>query len=614
MRRFALALGQVLLAVSLAAAPIVVRVDATAAGSNTIHTHLTIPAAPGPLLLHFPKWIPGEHDPSGPINGMVNLHFTANGAPVVWTRDPVEMFAFHVTVPAGASALDAEFDFVDRAIGGSSSPRLAIVSWNTVVLYPDVANTDTLEVEPSLRIPQGWSYATALETRSNEGGEIRFENVSLTTLIDSPVQMATDLRKIDVPNHSGLRHTIDVASESAAAVDAPADFGQRYGRLVDEATALFGANHYRHYDWLLSLSPNIAHFGLEHHESSDDRTDERTLIDDTNRTWVAGLLAHEFAHSWNGKYRRPAGLATGNYHAPMQGELLWVYEGLTTFFGSILPYRAGLFTAEDYRDALALTAAEMEQRASARTWRPLRDTAVAAQLLYGSGSAGAAARRSVDFYPEGELLWLDADMTIRKLTGGKKSLDDFCRAFYGGTSGHAELKPYTFDDVVAALNGVVANDWAGFLDTRLNSTTSAPMGGIEGAGWKLVYNDKANVALRSEARGNVNVNASLGFSVNSTGGIMDVVPGTPAARAGIVTGARVIAVNGRRYSADVLKDAVKASVTAKTPIELITELDEFYSVHAIDYHGGTRYPHLERIAGRPDLLEQLGKPLAPPKK
>lgn len=608
MRRFAVAAVVVFLAVSLAAAPMVVRVDATAAGSNTFHTHLTIPAAPGALLLHFPKWIPGEHEPSGPINGMINLHFTAGGAPVAWTRDPVEMFDFHVTVPAGASALDADFDWVDRASGGSSSPRLAILSWNTVVLYPDVVNTDTLEVQPSLRIPDGWSYATALETRGNEGGEIRFENVSLTRLIDSPVQMATELRKIDVPNHSGLRHTIDVASESAAAVDAPADFGTRYGRLVDEATAMFGANHYRHYDWLLSLSPNIAHFGLEHHESSDDRTDERTLIDETSRKWVAGLLAHEFAHSWNGKYRRPAGLATGNYHTPMQGELLWVYEGLTTFFGSILPYRAGLYSGEDYRDSLALTASDMENRAAARAWRPLRDTAVAAQLLYESGAAGAAARRSVDFYPEGELLWLDVDMTIRKMTGGKKSLDDFCRAFYGGPSGHAEVRPYTFDDIVAALNGVVANDWAAFLNTRLNSTTSPPMGGITNSGWKLVYNDKPNVALREH--NGVNVNASLGFNVNSSGNISDVIPGSPAARAGIVPGGRLIAVNGRRYSADVLKDAVKESATAKTPMELIVEQDEFYSVRSIDYHGGARYPHLERIAGTPDLLEQLGKPLA----
>ena len=612
MRSFAVAVTLLFLAVSITAAPIVVRVDATAAGSNTFHTHLTIPAAPGALLLHFPKWIPGEHEPSGPINGMVNLHFTAGGAAVTWTRDPVEMFDFHVTVPPGAAALDADFDWIDRASGGSSSPRLAILSWNAVVLYPDTANTDTLEVQPSLRIPQGWSYATALERRGNDGGEIHFENVSLTTLIDSPVQMAAELRKIDVPNHSGYRHTIDVASESAAAVDAPADFGTRYGRLVDEATALFGANHYRHYDWLLSLSPNIAHFGLEHHESSDDRTDERTLLDDDSRKWVAGLLAHEYAHSWNGKYRRPAGLATGNYHVPMQGELLWVYEGLTTYFGSVLPYRAGLFSAEDYRDSLAMTASDMEQRAAARTWRPLRDTAVAAQLLYGSGAAGSAARRSVDFYPEGELLWLDVDMTIRKLTGGKKSLDEFCRAFYGGPSGHAEVRPYTFDDIVKALNGVVAYDWAGFLNTRLNSTTSAPMGGITGAGWTLVWNDKPNVALHE--RGGVNVNSSLGFSLGTSGMIFDVIPGSPAARAGVVPGAHLVAVNGRRYSADVLKDAVKASATATTPIELIVEQDEFYSVRSIDYHGGARYPHLERIAGAPDLLEQLGKPLAAPKK
>lgn len=605
------------LVVPLFGAPITLRVDATDAPSNVFHSHLNIPASAGPLTLYYPKWIPGEHSPSGPIVGLAGMRLTANGNVIPWTRDPVEMFAFHVDVPSGASAIDIDLDYL-APVGGamftagpSTSPRLAVLSWNTVLLYPQTANTDTLQYEATLRIPRGWKYASPLETRSG-GEEIRFETVSLTTLIDSPVQMGAELRSINIPNGTGFRHTINLASESSYALETPADFADRYGRLVAETTALFGANHYRHYDWLLTLSNQVAHFGLEHHESSDDRTSENAIRDEEGRKWLSGLMAHEFVHSWNGKYRRPAGLATGNYHNPMTGEMLWVYEGLTNFLGELLPYRSGLINAEEYRDELAATAAGMSQHVG-RTWRPLLDTAVAAQVLYGSPGAGRAWRRSVDFYPEGSLIWLDVDMTIRSLTGGKRSLDDFCRAFFGGSSGRPEVQPYTFDDLVAALNGVAPSDWRAFLNRRLTSTDpTPPLGGIEASGWHLVYNDKPNLAIsfgEHRSKG-ADVSSSLGFSVGENGTISDVIPNSPAARAGVTAGSRVIAVNGRRFSAEQLHDSVKASAKATGPIELILESDEYYSTGRIDYHGGERYPHLERISGKPDLLDVIGKPLA----
>ncbi|HEY8130622.1 MAG TPA: PDZ domain-containing protein, partial [Thermoanaerobaculia bacterium] len=431
-------------------------------------------------------------------------------------------------------------------------------------------------------------------------------------LVDSPVQMGVNLKKIDLPNGTGLRHTIDLASENAFALETPSDFATRYSRLVDEASALFGANHYRHYDWLFTLSNQVAHFGLEHHESSDDRTNENVITDEEARKWVSTLLAHEFVHSWNGKYRRPAGLAVSNYEKPMTGELLWVYEGLTTYLGELLPYRSGLLTAEEYRDQVASNAAEMTQHVG-RTWRPLIDTAVAAQVLYGSGGAGVSQRRSVDFYPEGSLLWLDVDMTIRSLTAGKRSLDDFCRAFFGGSSGHPEMRPYTFDDLVSTLNSVAANDWRSFLNQRLTSMSpTPPLGGIENAGWRLTYNDKPNLAIQhyEHASKSIDLNDALGFTVKETGSIGDVIPNSPAARAGIVTGSRIMAINGRKFSSDALRDVVKASTTSSTPIELIVEAGEFYTTARIAYTGGIRYPHLERVTGKPDLLEVLGRPLA----
>lgn len=606
-----------LVAAVATASPITLHVDATAAAGNRLRAHLTIPVTPGPMTLEYPKWIPGEHGPTGPIAGLTGLRITSGATAIAWNRDPVDMYAIHLEVPPGAASIEVDLDYLAPApgagftAGASTSPRLAVLSWNTVLLYPRGASSDSLQYEAFLRIPQGWKYATALETRAS-GEELKFEPVSLTTLIDSPVQMGTELVKIDVPNSTGLRHTLNLASESAAALVTPPEFPQQYGRLVDEATALFGANHYRHYDWLFTLSDQVAHFGLEHHESSDDRVGESVLRDETPRRWASMLMAHEFVHSWNGKYRRPSGLATGNYDQPMQGELLWVYEGLTNYLGGLLPIRSGLLTPEDYREHLAALGAEMSQH-TGRTWRPLVDTAVAAQLLYESPGAGTAWRRSVDFYSEGTLIWLDVDMTIRSLTKGKRSLDDFCRAFYGGASGHAELKPYTFDDVVAALNAVAPNDWSGFLHKRLNSLDArAPLGGIEGSGWRLVYNDKPNAAIAGdEASGkNVNLLASLGMIVRESGNVGDVIPGSAAARAGVAPGARIIAVNGRRFSTRGLRDAMKKSTQDSSPIEVILESGEFFTTAKIDDHGGEKYPHLERIVGTPDLLEVLSKPIA----
>ncbi|MDP9361631.1 MAG: PDZ domain-containing protein [Acidobacteriota bacterium] len=621
MKRFVLVFTALFAALTLNAAPIVLRVDATGVASNVYHAHLTIPAAPGPLTLFYPKWIPGEHGPTGPINGLTGLQFAANGKSVPWQRDPVEMFAFQIDVPAGATALEVDLDFLAPApgakftAGASTSPRLGVLSWNTVLLYPRTAGgSDALLVEATLRIPSGWQYATALETRGRNGDEIQFETASLTTLVDSPVQLGTILRKIDIPNKTGLRHTLNLLSESTEATQTPDDFAAQYGRLVDETSALFGANHYRHYDWLFTLSDAVAHFGLEHHESSDDRVVENRLREDPSRKWVSTLLAHEFVHSWNGKYRRPAGLATGNYEKPMTGELLWVYEGLTQYLGDLLPVRSGILSADDYRENLAETVAQMNQHVG-RTWRPLLDTAVAAQLLYDAPGASTNWRRSVDYYPEGELLWLDVDMTIRSLTNGKRSLDDFCRAFYGGASGHPELKPYTFDDIVAALNAVAPNDWRTFLNQRLTSTAAtAPVGGIEQAGWRLVYNDKPNTALQfneGRAKG-ADLSASLGFTVQDNSSIGDVVPNSIAAKAGLTPGAHIIAVNGRAFSTARLRDVVKGSMSATTPMEIIVQNGEFFTTASIDYRGGERYPHLERVTGKADSMEALVKPLVPP--
>jgi predicted metalloprotease with PDZ domain len=390
-------------------------------------------------------------------------------------------------------------------------------------------------------------------------------------------------------------------------LEASAEVIEHFQKLVKETGALFGARHYRSYHFLYTLSDHVAHFGLEHHESSDDRTGERSLIDPDMLRSSAYLLPHEMVHSWNGKYRRPAGLISngkdGGYDVPMKGDLLWVYEGLTNYLGEILAPRAGLWSAEDYRESLANTAAELDTKVG-RTWRPLEDTAVAAQVLYEAGSDYGSLRRSVDYYPEGSLIWLEADVLIRQLSKGAKSLDDFCHSFHGGASGKIEMKPYEFNDVVAGLNAVQAYDWAGFLNQRLHSTDAhAPLGGIQRSGWKLVYDGVRSDFWKAyeDKRKYIDLSYSIGVLVKEDGTLEDVRYGGPAQKAGVAPAVKLIAVNGRQFTATVLREAVAAA----KPLDLLVKDGEFYKSYRIDYTGGEKYPHLVRDNGSPDLLSSI---------
>jgi predicted metalloprotease with PDZ domain len=613
-------LGLLLLAGAPAhAQPGTLFVDATDAPRNLLHARESIPVSPGPLTLFYPKWIPGEHGPTGPMIDLAALRISAQGAALPWRRDLEEMFALRLVVPAGVSQLDLAFDFIlppdpeGFSSGSSSSSQLAVVSWNQVVLYPLGVKPDDFILAPSLRLPAGWKFATALREAGADGATVRFAPVPLTRLIDSPVQAGAHFRRIALTPDRRPPVFLNLSAESEAALGLSAETIMAYRRLVTEATALFGATHYDHYDFLFTLSDNVAHFGLEHHESSDDRDDERTLIDDDLRRYNADLLPHEYVHSWNGKYRRPAGLATGNYSAPMHDDLLWVYEGLTEYYGEVLTARSGLRTPAEFQEELALIAASLDNRPG-RTWRPLQDTADEAPLLYNSRSDYDALRRSVDFYDEGVLLWLEADVTIRQLSGGARSLDDFCRRFYGPPSGPPRVVPYTADDVVAALNAVEPHDWKGFFQQRLQSLSPrAPLGGIAAGGWRLVFKDTATSMLKAREAAHKSTNAyySLGITIGEEGALVDVVPGLPAAQAGLAPGMKLIAVNGRKYSADILRAALKegaAGSAATAPLALLAENRDNFATYHVAYHGGERYPWLERLPGQPDLIGAIAAP------
>lgn len=607
--------------------PISLDVDARDAPRRLLHAKLMIPAKPGPLTLYYPKWIPGEHSPSGPIVNLTGVSIKASGKVIPWRRDSLDMFAFHCDVPAGASSVEVSLDYLLVPASGiftggeTATSALLDLSWNHVLLSP-AGSASAWKARARLTLPPGWKYGTALPVESESGGSVAFKQVSLTTLVDSPLIAGAHFRSIPIdpvaPSGGAAPiHRIDMVADGEAALAMSPRWVSGYQGLVAEALALFGARHYESYRFLLTLSDRFDGFGLEHHASSDNRLAERTLLEDSRRVLSASLLPHEFVHSWNGKYRRPVGLNPPDFQEPLRGDLLWVYEGLTQYLGAMLTARSGLWSDAEYMEALALIAAAADARPG-RSWRPLADTAVAAQILYPAPIEGAAWRRQVDFYDEGALVWLDADIVIRRETQGKRSLDDFCRRFHGGAGGGGEdppkVSPYTFDDIINALAAVAPYDWRGFWAARVTATTPrAPIGGITEGGYRLVFTDAPNDLLRAQEDTNkgMDLSYSIGFALRGDGSISDVIPGTPAAKAGLSAGMKIIAVNGRRYSSTGLRDALRAAEGGAAPIDVLTEDGDAFRSYAVDYHGGERYPHLVRDASRPDLLGETIRPLVP---
>lgn len=598
-----------------AAPHINIALDATDAPRKILHAQLTIPATPGTMTLYYPKWIPGEHAPSGPAIDVTGLKFTANGQILKWRRDLADNWAVHVEVPAGAQEVHASLDYLEPgeadqslfSAGSSATQKLVLISWNQVLLYPKGWTGDQITYSASVRLPAGWKFGTPLPVASRSGDEIHFDSVSLFTLVDSPIISGEYLKVVPLNQGQNPPVEMDIAADSAMALQAPQQVWDEYSNLVKQATTLFGATHYRDYHFLFTLSDHVAHFGLEHHEANDSRSEERTLIDPGIRALHASLLSHEYVHSWNGKYRRPADLTTSDYQQTMQDDLLWVYEGLTEYLGDVLTARSGLWTPQEYRDALAGSAAMLDHRPG-RTWRNLQDTADAAALLYYTPKEWDSWRRGVDYYEEGELDWLWADSIIRQQSGGKKSIDDFCKLFHGAPSTAPMVKTYTFDDVVNTLNQIAPYDWRGFWNERLsNHGPGAPLGGIEGTGWKIVYDESRSPMMRTWEEDHHALNAafSVGLIIKENGDIEDTIEGMDAAHAGIGPGMKILAVNGRRFTPQIFRDALFEGKNTSQPLQLLIENTDYFRTFVIDYHGGEKYPHLVREDSKPDTMTEI---------
>ena len=602
-----------------------VQVDAREMPRGILKVHLQLPVRPGPLTLVYPKWLPGRHSPSGPITDLAGPVLHSGTERIAWRRDDVDMYAFHLEVPAGASLLDADFEVLtsprpDGAVNGLEAPRtatesLAILEWHQAVLYPADSNTDELRYQAEVRLPTGWKYATALRGAQEGPQGVRFEPTSLTTLIDSTLIAGRYLESFELGGSPPVR--LHIAADSAGSLHVTPETLEHYRRLVAEAQALYGSAHYRHYDFLYVLTDQIMPDGLEHHESSDNRSPQRTFLDDDVRRAEANLLPHEYTHSWNGKYRRPAGLATRNYQDPMRTELLWVYEGLTEYLGDVLAARSGLLTPEEFRSELAHDFAGLKTH-SARSWRSLEDATIAAQLLYVQPRDWAARlRRQEDFYHESALLWLEADTLIRRLSGGRRSLDDFCARFLGGTDGGPggapTVRPYDLEEVVSTLNAVQPYDWRKFWEERVQRAgAELPEAGLIQSGWRPELTAQPAVMHRAHEADDrdTDLRFSLGFYVSDDGTIEDVIPGSPGDAAGLGSLDRLIGVNGRRWSRDELHDVLEGSLRGATTVTLVADKNGVYRSVDLHYDGGPREPHLVRVEGSADLLTLIARPRA----
>jgi predicted metalloprotease with PDZ domain len=594
--------------------PIVLVVDASATPiTGIVHVHETVPVSAASIALAYPRWVPGEHGPEGPVQNVGGLTVTAGAQTLAWSRDLADLNEFHITVPAGVTSIDVDFDYLGSKDGTYGEARLATsailaINWNQFLLYPQNADIATTTFVPAIVLPGAdWTAETALPGPSRAGNKVTYAPATLERLVDSPLDAGTAFKRFTLLDADGFTNEIDAFADRPAELDLDPKKLDGFKAVVGEMDAIYGARHWKNYHFLLTLSDEMPGNGVEHGSSSDDGTGGDGLTDADGVIGTAGLLSHEFNHSWDGKYRRPADLATNNFQVPERTELLWIYEGMTQFYGDLVPARAGLWKPDFYRDVLAGSYAS-EDHEPGRLVRPLIDTAADAPVLYSAPrSYGGERRGAGDFYVEGELLWLDVYGKLLDLSGGTKSLDGFCRTFFGIKNTPAMVNPYTYEEFVAALNAYQPYDWDAYFKSKVYAVTAHPPDPFERLGWKLVYTDKLNSAeaARQKRRRGLDATYSLGISGGDKGTISDVKTDSPAAKAGLGVGDTLVAVDAREFSPDVLDEELGVAKKSSAPLTFIVKRDGLFRTVSVDYHGGVLHPHLVRIDGVPDRLTPI---------
>ena len=588
------------------------RVDATDLDHAVLSIHETVPVAGlERITLLYPQWVVGNHGPSGHIDKLAGLLIHAAGRRLDWVRDPVNMYAFHVELPGHVDTLDVDFQYLSPPSAGDGrvimSGEMIDLEWHTVVLYPAGYFARQIRIEPSLQLPSGFTAATALTPAGTQAGLLQYETTTLETLVDSPVVAGLYVKRIDLDPGAATRVTLNIIADAPRQLDASSAQIQAHRALVQQAYRVFGPGHYDHYDFLLYLSDRVGSIGFEHQTSSEVGIQARYFTDWDQTSAGRDVLPHEYVHSWNGKFRRPAGLWIPAYYEPMRDDLLWIYEGQTEYWGFVLAARSGILTSRQALEAIASIAATFEQRPG-RLWRPLQDTTNDPIFRERKPQSWLSWQREEDYYREGLLIWLDVDTLIRERSGGKRSLDDFALAFYGIDRGSMITHTYTLDEVIRVLNSVQPYDWRTFFEQRLRGNgPHAPLDGLARGGYALTYDahESDYAASLANEKGIIDLTFSGGFTLDNGASFTDILWESAAFKAGLQKGMQLVAVDGESYTPRILKEALERSKTSAGPIELLVKSQNRYRTVHLDYHDGLRYPHLQRIGTGPARLDEV---------
>ncbi len=588
------------------------KVDATNIDQAIFNITQTIPVQKaGPMVLLFPQWLPGAHAPRGKIDKLAGLKIYADGKLIEWKRDKIDVFAFHINVPSGAKEIKANFQYLSPTAPNQGrievTDELMSLQTNSVSLYPAGYYVRNIPIEFSVTLPKGWKAATALRPTSIEGDTINYKTENYEVFVDSPILAGKYYKAFKLTD----KVMLDVFADDPKFLEAKPEHIEAHRKLVEQAVKTFKSEHYDRYNFLLSLSDELGSIGLEHHRSSENGVPTGYFTDWNNNLRSRNLLPHELSHSWDGKYRRGEDAWTPDYKTPMQNSLLWVYEGQTQFWGYVLGARSGMYSKEETMAAYAAIASDLDIR-KGREWRALLDTTNDPIISARAPKAWTSYQRSEDYYNEGMLIWIEVDAKIRELTGGKKSIDDFAKAFYGMNDGDYGQLTYNFDEIVKVLNGVVKYDWAKLLNERLDEKADgAPLNGFINSGYKLVYNDKPNAFIKNVEGSTKSINLiyTLGLGLNNEGAVSQVIWDSLAFNKALTVNDKIVAVNGKAFSKDGILQAIKDAKQTKKPIEMLVQRGKKYKTINFEYYDGLKYPHFEKSGTAEGYVDKLLKPL-----
>jgi predicted metalloprotease with PDZ domain len=583
-------------------------VDETQAFRRIAFVHEEIRVQQGPLALAFSRWIPGEHGPTGPIENLAAIRVGSGDVTLPWIRDPEDINTIRIDVPPNTDTVTVDFDTL---LENTISDHQLLLAWNSTILYPRGIDKRELMIEPSVLLPPNWKQGSSLSVTRQVGNRVTFAPTSLERLIDSPVLAGEFFRA--VPLVSKWAAELDFTADSQSAIDKADDAHAfaLFGKLIDQDQAMFGFRHWQTMHLLVSQSDARPYDGLEHEDSPYDAIGDAGLSKtDELKRFGWPLLAHEQSHSWDGKYRRPAELySKPDYQGPERTTLLWVYEGLNDYIGMLLATRAGFNDAASMRDYLGFAASYLGNEPG-RATTPLVDTAAENWILRSTPVGWASLRRGQDYYEEGALIWLRADTLIREQSHGRVTLDDFLRNFFGQQDTAPIVVPYTRADVEAALSATWPYDWHSFFEKYVYQVNNLPpTDGLEASGWRLVYNSTPiDKPFFSELPGAPWYFAweSIGIILQKDGTVSDVLQGSAAYHAGVGPQMTLLAVDGNVFSPDLLDESIAHPRNGR--ISLVVRNFSTVETHEIQYAGGLRHPHLERIPGTHDYLTEILTP------